>query len=603
MAGIGEFLRGLFGLRQRNTRQRRRDSTTDMLTAALHQRANAERVVAKATAPPMPPLVGRNRDREVPLVPPPDRRREKSSRRRGQSAPLWPQISAALDQLSVGIERTARVTLRVGFRVLRWLVIVGVPIAAIAIPATLMVREVRNVGIEVARIEVPDQLSARGITHEILGARLLDKILAVRQLTLGDPTERPFGEVGGPAVEVEVTATTTVWHRGAVWIRDLFGLWTTRVTGELVLAPDKTLSLRLRVPGFGQIADVNGYAEADLDKLVAAAAPEVWQIAQPRLYAWYAYQNIYAQEQVQGSLERLRNTGRLDAHSLNTVGFLLSRLLINGSRPEDALAFAENLAERAPRFAPAWYIKALALLQLGKPQDAVEAGQKMVEVDGGSIWGRKATARLFTASGRFNEAFREIRAALRVDPEDIDAMIQESALHSVLGRIDEGIAVARQAVEFRPSHPGVHEVLANALMAKKLVAPALAQLDLEIQNHPQRMSSRVLRGNLLLSVGRAEDALEEAERVLKETPNSGQALMIRGWSQLALGRPTPALQMMNALIAGNVTNPGVLHAKAVALEMLGQRNAGVVALRGALQQSPNNPLFLADLARMLSPAE
>jgi tetratricopeptide (TPR) repeat protein len=602
MAGIGDFLRGLFGLRRRSQRSRRRDATTDLLTASIHQRATSLRATAKATAPPMPPLVGRNRDRNVPLMPPPDKRREKSSRRR-QSAPLLPQIGAALDQLVIGVERTTRATLRVALRILRWLVIIGVPVAAIATPVTLMVREVRGIGIEIARIDVPDQLIARGITRAIIASRLVDEIIAVRQLTLADPTERPFGEVNGTPVEVDVTAQTNLWHRGAVWLRDLFGLWTTKLTGELVLAPDNTLSLRLRVPGFGQIADINGYADADLDKLLAAAAPEVWQIAQPRLYAWYVYQNIYSQEQVQGSLERLRNTGRLDAHSLNTVGFLLSRLLINGGRTEDALAFAENLTERAPRFAPGWYIKSLALLQLGRPQDAVEAGQKMIEVDGGSIWGRKAMARLFTASGRFNEAFREIRSALRVDPEDIDAMIQESSLHSVLGRVEEGIAVARQAVELRPSHPGVHEVLANALMAKKLFGPALAQLDIEIQNHPLRMSSRLLRGNLLLSVGRAEDALDEAETVLKETPNSGQAMMIRGWSQLALGRPVPALQMMNALIAGNVTNPSVLHAKAIALEMLGLRSAAVVALHRALHQSPNNPAFLADLARMTSPAE
>jgi len=155
----------------------------------------------------------------------------------------------------------------------------------------------------------------------------------------------------------------------------------------------------------------------------------------------------------------------------------------------------------------------------------------------------------------------------------------------------------------RPSHPGVHEVLANALMGKKLLAPALAQLDIEIANHPQRLSSRALRANVLLSVGRAEEALAEAETILTETPNSGQAMMIRGWSQLALGRPVPALEMMTALIAGNVTSPGVLHAKAIALEMVGQRNAAIVYMRRALQQSPNNPLFLNDLNRMLNEAE
>ena len=597
-----DFLRGLFGLRRRTPRQRRREISTDLLTASIHQRANSSRAAAKANTPPMPPLVGRNRDREVPLMPPPDPRRERSSRRR-KSDPLLPQVSIALDRGVLVIERAVRWCLRVGLRGLRWLLIIGVPIAAIATPVALMVREVRGIGIEIARIDVPDQLVARGIDRTILGARLADKILAVRQLTLGNATERPVGELGGTPIEVEVTANTGLWHRTAVWLRDLFGQWTTRVTGELVLDTDHSLSLRLRVPGFGQIADVSGYAEADLDKLLSAAAPEVWQIAQPRLYAWYVYQNIYRQEQAQGSLEQLRNTGRLDQHSLNTVGFLLSRLLIDGGRAEDALAFADNLIARAPGFAPGWYIRSLALLQLGKPQDAVEAGQKMIEIDGGSIWGRKAVARLFTASGRYNEAYREVRSALRVDPEDIDGLIQQSALHSILGRVDEGIAAARQAVEFRPSHPGVHEVLANALMAKKLLAPALAQLDIEIQNHPLRLSSRVLRGNLLLSMGRAEEALADADTVLKETPNSGQAMMIRGWSQLALGRPLPALQMMNTLIGASIAGPGVLQAKAIALEMIGQRNAAVVFMRRALQQSPGNAQFMVDLDRMLSPAE
>ena len=327
MTGMIDVLRGMFGLRPRSQRHRRREVTTDLLTASIHQRANSSRAAAKADTPLLPPLVGRNRDRAVPLMPPPDPRREKSSRRR-QSAPLWPQISAALDRMVLGIERATRWGLRMTLRILRWLLIIGLPVAAVATPIALMVREVRGIGIEIASIEVPNQLVARGIDRNVLGARLADKILAVRQLTLGDPTERPSAEVGGTPVEVEVTAQTNLWHRGAVWLRDLLGLWTTRVTGELVLGTDNTLSLRLRVPGFGEIADVSGYAEADLDQALIAAAPEAWQIAQPRLYAWYIYQNLYQQEQVQGNLERLRNTGRLDQPSLNTVGFLLARIIV-----------------------------------------------------------------------------------------------------------------------------------------------------------------------------------------------------------------------------------------------------------------------------------
>ena len=104
-------------------------------------------------------------------------------------------------------------------------------------------------------------------------------------------------------------------------------------------------------------------------------------------------------------------------------------------------------------------------------------------------------------------------------------------------------------------------------------------------------------------MGRPEDALNDADIVLKDTPNSGQAIMIRGWALLALGRPQPAMEMMDRLLAARVYTPGVLQSKAVALEALGQRAAAVVYMRRALQQSPGNAAFLIDLERMTNPAE
>ena len=516
---------------------------------------------------------------------------------------MGPAIEAALEQAYARAGRIALWLGRVLLRLLRWGIIIGVPAAALLVPGWLMLREVRGVGVEIGTLPGPQRLIARGIQPDVLASRLADRIQDVRRRTLADPTDRPAAELNGPPISVDVTATSGLWHRTALNLRDLLGLNTTRLTGELTQDPDGKLDLRLRVPQFGQVVDLKAYPEASLDRMLDDAAPEVWQVAQPRLYAWYSVQSIYQQDQLWGHLEALRNTGRLDTGSLNTVSFLLIKVLLNGSRVEDALEFAENLTARAPLYAPGWYVKAMALLASNRAQDALEASQRMIEIDGGSVWGRKATARLLMSAGRFNEAYREVRSALRVNPEDIEGMILESSLHSSLGRVDEGIAVARRAIEFMPNQPGVHEVFANALMAKKLYASALAQLDTEISNHPSRISTRMLRGNVLLTMGRPEDALNDADIVLKDTPNSGQAIMIRGWALLALGRPQPAMEMMDRLLAARVYTPGVLQSKAVALEALGQRAAAVVYMRRALQQSPGNAAFLIDLERMTNPAE
>ena len=597
-----EFLRELFGLAPKR-RRNRRVAANDVLVASIHQRANSSRQQSH-TPPPLPPVVPRNRVKEVPSpVPPPSPRTASRRTARPGGKPMGPAIEAALEK---AYARTGRLALwlgRVLLRLLRWGAIIGVPAAALLVPGWLMVREVRGVGVEIGAIAVPQRLIERGIQPDVLAARLADRIQDVRRRTLADPTDRPAAELNAPLISVDITATSGLWHRTALALRDLLNLNTTRLTGELTQTPDGKLDLRLRVPQFGQVADLKAYPEADLDRMLDDAAPEVWQVAQPRLYAWYSVQSIYQQDLLWGHLEALRNTGRLDTSSLNTVSFLLIKVLLNGSRVEDALEFAENLTARAPLYAPGWYVKAMALLASNRAQDALEASQRMIEIDGGSVWGRKATARLLMSAGRFNEAYREVRSALRVNPEDIEGMILESSLHSSLGRVDEGIAVARRAVEFMPNQPGVHEVFANALMAKKLYASALAQLDTEISNHPSRISTRMLRGNVLLTMGRPEDALNDADIVLKDTPNSGQAIMIRGWALLALGRPQPAMEMMDRLLAARVYTPGVLQSKAVALEALGQRAAAVVYMRRALQQSPGNAAFLIDLERMTNPAE
>ena len=601
-----DFLRELFGLKPRRRRSHR-VNPGEVLVATANQRSNSSR----HSPPPLPPVVPRNRVPAVPSPVPPENprtssRESRDASRRGsrrKRAALGPALEASL---LASAEASGRFLIRFGrwlLRLLKWVLIIGVPVAAVAVPMWLMVREVRGVGIEIGALSVPAKLVERGIKPDVLAARLSDQIEAVRRAALADPTERPANELRGIDVTVEITATSGIWHRSAVALRDLFGLWTTELTGELVEAPDGGLALRLRVPGFGQVVDLKANTEAELDRMIVAAGPEVWQVAMPRLYAWWAFQNVYQQEALWGRLEGLRNTGRLDPATLNTVSFLLIKVLVNGSRVDDAAEFAENLITRSPGYAPGWYARAMTKLVTGHPDEALEAGQKMIEVDGGSVWGRKATARLLMQAGRFNEAYREVRAAARINPEDIEAMILESSLHSSLGRVDDGIATARRAVEFRPTHPGVHEVFANALMAKKLYPAALAELDTEVKNHPTRISTRLLRANVLLTMNRPKEALDDSESVLKETPNAGQAIMVRGWSLLALGRPAEALLMMNVLLNARVQNPGILEAKAMALEALGDRNAAVVYIHRALQQAPGNAQFLADLERLSGRAE
>ena len=138
-------------------------------------------------------------------------------------------------------------------------------------------------GLVVAPFSVPPDLAARGLTGQVVGARVLDRLSELQAQTVSARPGSTYANDWGADIKVEIPETGVSVGELNHWLREWLGS-ETRVTGEVV----RTAS-GLQITARAGAADgqtVQG-PEADMDALVGRAAEALYRQTQPYRYAVY----------------------------------------------------------------------------------------------------------------------------------------------------------------------------------------------------------------------------------------------------------------------------------------------------------------------------
>jgi len=172
---------------------------------------------------------------------------------------------------------------------------------------------------------------------------------------------------------------------------------------------------------------------------------------------------------------------------------------------------------------------ALAWAELGRAYTN-EAGNCWAPLTEGYARGREAVARALALEPDLAEGHAQMgwihmthdrdwrgaeasyRRALEIAPGNADVLRRASALAANLGRIDEAIAIGRQAVEQDPLSAPAYSNLGVALNISGRPGEAEAALRKALELAPQRAVTRGLLSLVLLAQGRGEEALADALR-------------------------------------------------------------------------------------------
>jgi putative PEP-CTERM system TPR-repeat lipoprotein len=289
-----------------------------------------------------------------------------------------------------------------------------------------------------------------------------------------------------------------------------------------------------------------------------AAGADTAALVQPRLATL-----DHKSGQREAAYRRLDQTLAADKANLTAL-LVKANLLAADRRLDDALASAALAVQQHPDSAAAQF--AVGRIQMGRKQ--------------------------------LEPAIEAFDTVLRLNPRATDAKVMLAQLHLAAGRPDTSVGLAREAIASDPESPDARLATARALIAKKDVVRAKAELDQLLDRFPD---SAAVHLNMGLLQGLRNDqplARKHFERALEIDPKMTDALGGLVMLDLAAKRVPEALARVEARVAQNPSDPAALLLAARTYGMSGNGAKAEEYLKRLIQTNPDDLTPYAMLAQL-----
>jgi tetratricopeptide (TPR) repeat protein len=206
-----------------------------------------------------------------------------------------------------------------------------------------------------------------------------------------------------------------------------------------------------------------------------------------------------------------------------------------------AIEHYKKATELAPNYSPAYNILGYAYRQNGDYANAEQAFKKYIELIPNDPNPYDSYAELLLKMGKYEDSITQYRKALSIDPNFVASRNGIAADLLYLGKPDEA-AAELQAINDKARSDGDRR---TALFGMTVVQVDGGKLDkaLEEVNKQYALGEKTgdvaamtgdlqLRGNILVEMGRYDEAKEQFERLLKMTQDSGLSQEIKDNAKL-----------------------------------------------------------------------
>jgi len=209
----------------------------------------------------------------------------------------------------------------------------------------------------------------------------------------------------------------------------------------------------------------------------------------------------------------------LDAHDYRSAELRL----------RDALPFAPNSVSILTNLS-------VALMQQGRPRDAIPFAERTLGVDAANIEALLVLARCHGQERNFEASLaacdRIIALDNRIAPVHTNRAFALNGLH----RYAEALVSCDKAIALRPDDAGSHLNRANALVQLQRLDEALAACDRALQLQPGLGKAWAARGNALAGNRRYDEALLAFSRAIDLDPELSSAWLAQGSALVQLQR-------------------------------------------------------------------
>ncbi len=211
-------------------------------------------------------------------------------------------------------------------------------------------------------------------------------------------------------------------------------------------------------------------------------------------------------------------------------------------------------------------------------------------------------ARLHAGDSEFEEALKEFRKAVELEPNDGSLRREYADMLRELAVLAEAEKEARKAVELSPDDPGAHRVLGQVLLAtaKEKAGFEAAARELKKANEasPYDPATAIPYAQALLKTDHAQDAASVLEKVLDRGRGSAIALLY-GEALEQSGQLDQAEELYRTVASQDPDNRGALVALLRVYERQRKYDKAVPIVEGFVKGQPQNLSLKAEYGALL----
>jgi serine/threonine-protein kinase len=242
--------------------------------------------------------------------------------------------------------------------------------------------------------------------------------------------------------------------------------------------------------------------------------------------------------------------------------------------PGESIRYLQAALAIRPRTALVYDNLGLALLGVGRSDEAIERFQQALLIDPEFVNTHNNLGYALRAKGRLDEAIAHFRHALRNDPMLAAAHCNLGGALIEQGRYDEALEHVQEAVRIDPKFPEAHAHLSAVLRARGGPQAVIAHYRQVLRADPELAPAHAYLGSALAEAEQADEAIDHLRHALRIDPKLAVAHHQLGMALDSRGLSEEAVDHFQQVIA---LNPRILQAHAA----LGQALLGLGRFREA----------------------
>ena len=206
-------------------------------------------------------------------------------------------------------------------------------------------------------------------------------------------------------------------------------------------------------------------------------------------------------------------------------------------------------------------------------------------------------AHLLLAVGRVDEAGADIERALRLAPNDPNALALQTIIAVVQNEPDKALDIAQRAVQAAPTSATARIALSYAQQARFDLEGARASLDKAVQLEPKNALAWARLAELHASFGELKKSLKAAQKAVNLEPNLARTQTVLGYVYLTQVKTTKAKEAFEKAIALDQADPLPRLGLGLAKIRVSHLDEGGREIEIAASLDPNNSIVRSYLGK------